>query len=144
MDSKSPRLKLLVVEDNLAYQELYEELFGVDFDVSLTKNKEEALSFLRRQVPDIALIDMRLVASERDNTDGLDVAQFIRDLDLETTIIVKSGFPTQSPEIAARLEALEPFATLDKSAENQARRLVEVMSQAAKERNLEHISAYDV
>jgi ActR/RegA family two-component response regulator len=89
------------------------------------------LAVLRNQSFDIALVDMRLKADERGNTDGLDVAQFIRDMGYSTQIILKSGFPTETSEIEKKLEILKLFAVLDKAAEGQVRQLSETVAQAA-------------
>ncbi len=131
MSTTMERLKVLIVEDNPAFQELYEEILEADYNLEAAKNKEEAFAYVRRNEPDIALVDMRLEAKERGNTDGLDVAQLIRDLGYKTEIILKSGFPTETPQITARLERLNIFAVLEKSANDQVRELVDAIAKAS-------------
>ena len=130
MSSIDRRLKLLIVEDNPSYQELYEEILKAEYDFDITGNREEAIEYIKNQEPDIAIIDMRLKADERGNADGLDIAQFIRDLGAQTVLILKSGFPTETPEISARFEKMNVFRVLDKSAENQLEQLINAISDA--------------
>ena len=131
MSSTARCPKLIIVEDNPAIQKIYKEIFEADYDLQVAGNKEDALAILRKQGFDVALVDMRLKADERGNIDGLDVAQFIRDMGYSTEIILKSGFPTETPEIEARIKKLKPFAVLDKAAEGQVRQLLETVAQAA-------------
>lgn len=131
MSSIAKRPKLFIVEDDAAYQEIYQEMFRPNYDLHIAGNREDALAVLRKQGFDVALIDMRLKADERGNTDGLGVAQFIRDMGYSTEIILKSGFPIETPEIDARIKKLKPFAVLDKAAEGQVRQLLETVAQAA-------------
>jgi len=131
MDRSFKRLKLLIIEDNQSYQELYKEILGDKYDIDIAGNKEEALAKVKAQAPDIALVDMRLVFNERGNQDGLDVAQSIRDLGYNTAIILKSGFPTETPEIAKRIESLKVYKVLDKNAQNAVQELVESVNSAA-------------
>ena len=65
------------------------------------------------------------------NVEGLDVAQRIRDLEHPTEIVLKSGFPAETPEIVRRLKALNLFAILDKSAQTQAQELLDTIRKAA-------------
>lgn len=131
MSNTAQRLRMLIVEDNPAYQELYREILETEYDLDIISNREEAIAYLRAKEPDIAIIDIRLKADERGNTDGLDIAQFIHDLGYRTILILKSGFPTETPEITARLEKINVFRTLDKSADNQIQQLINAISEAA-------------
>jgi CheY-like chemotaxis protein len=133
MSKNGDRLKVLVIEDELSHQELYEEVLADEYNLTIVATKEEAATHVREQSFDIALVDMRLVSNARGNRDGLEVAQLIRDLGHQTIIIVKSGFPTETPEVTAWLKKLEIFATLDKSAENPMKELMDTMAKAAAE-----------
>ncbi len=131
-DSKRPRV--LIVEDNSSYREMYEEILKANFNLEIVGSKEDAFACLHEQTFDVALVDMRLKANEEGNTDGLDVIQFIRDLNHPTVIILKSGYPTdETPKVKERLDKLAPFAVLDKSTENQVQQLKDAVSRAAAE-----------
>lgn len=131
MSNTNQKTKILVVEDNPSFQEIYEEILGTDYHLEIVESKEKATEFLRNQMPDIALIDMRLKADERGNTDGLEIAQFVRDLGYKTILILKSGFPTETSEITARIEKLDVFKVLDKNAEDQLKQLISAVTEAS-------------
>lgn len=131
MSEAEYRPTVLVIEDELSHQELYAEVLADDYQVTLAGDKAEAAARVREQAFDIALVDMRLGSHERGNRDGLEAAQLIRDLGQQTIIIVKSGFPMETPEVIAWLKKLEVFAVLDKSAENPMKELMQTMGQAA-------------
>ena len=116
------KLTILVVEDNPAYQELYRETLGDDYNLLAFGTKQAAFSYLEDHIPDIALVDVRLVADQRGNEDGLEVVRRIQNLGLKTPIILKSGFPTPDVNV---------FAILDKSADTQVKELQEVVDRAA-------------
>ena len=126
MNNMARRPKLLIVEDDSTIQDIYQEVFEVDYDLQIAGNKENALTALRNQVFDVAVVDMRL-EDEPENKDGLVVVQFIRELGYAIPVILKSAYPTEVPDI----ERLGLFATLDKTAEGQIRQLQEVVARAA-------------
>ncbi len=128
MNNAAQRPRVLSVDDNPIYQELHEEILGAKYDLSFAEGKKEAIGLVREQVFGVALLDLRLQANERGNTDGLDVAEFIRDMALPTAIIVISGFPTETDEIAARMERLELAAVLDKGEYGYADKLRDAVS----------------
>ncbi len=131
MSETTTRHSILIVEDSLAYQELYEEVFEDDYEVTIVDNKIDATRLLRERQFDLALIDMRLKENEPENVDGLDVAELIRDLDLPMAMILKSGFPTdESKRVVTRMEKLNFFAVMDKSASNQAQKLITAVAKA--------------
>lgn len=123
--------RILIVEDDPSFQEIYEEILGEEYALHIAANKELAIESVRNQVFDLAIIDMRLKAHEKDNVDGLIVARFIRDLNILMPIILKSGFPTGTPEVNQQMAELKLFAILDKSTEGQVKELRAVVAQAA-------------
>ncbi len=131
MGTTVKRLKILIIEDNPAFQELYEEILEADYALEAAENKEEAFACVRKEEPDIALVDMRLEAKEKGNRDGLEVVQLIRDLGYKTEIILKSGFPTETSESTTRMERLNILAVLDKSADDQVQELMDAIAKAA-------------
>jgi len=122
-----PRPRVLVVEDSESYQELYAEILA-DFDVTIVGSKEAALA-IADQLFDVAVIDMRL-KEIRDNVEGLDVAEHLRLVAPSTKVILKSGYPLQTAEIAERIKQLNLDGVLDKSADYQARTLRDAIRKA--------------
>jgi DNA-binding NtrC family response regulator len=122
------RASILVVEDSPAYQELYREVLEMDYDLQIVGSGEEARACLLERRYDVLLVDMRLKAEERGNTDGLDVAEFAHDLDPSVAIVLKSGYPTETSEIVHRLERIRA-QVLAKSTRNQVRELLDTVSQ---------------
>jgi CheY-like chemotaxis protein len=131
MSNASKRIRILIVEDNPSFQEIYEEILGANYHLEIVDDKEKAVSFLRGQIPDVAIIDMRLKSDERGNVDGLEIGQFIRDLGYKTIVILKSGFPTESQEITTRIKKLGIFRVLDKNADDQLNQLINAISDAS-------------
>jgi CheY-like chemotaxis protein len=134
-----PRPRVLVVEDSESYQELYTEILSDDFDVTIVGSKEEALA-LADQLFDVAVIDMRL-KEVRDNVEGLDVAEHLRWVASSTRVILKSGYPLQTAEIAERIKQLNPDGVLDKSADNQAKTLRDAIWKALQNTEPNDLSA---
>jgi CheY-like chemotaxis protein len=126
-------IKMLIIEDNISFQEIYEELLGEEYDLDIIGNKKQAIEKVSSRIYDIAIVDMRLVPNERVNQDGLEIAQVIRNMGYRTIIIIKSGFPIESLDVRTRLNKLDVFAVLDKSADNAKKELLDVIKGAVKE-----------
>lgn len=59
MDKK--KLKLLIVEDDTFLANMYKTKFGLEgYTVSLAESGEEALKMLRKEMPDLVLLDVLL------------------------------------------------------------------------------------
>lgn len=122
--------RLLIVEDNLDYQELYQDVLAEEYILSFAADIESALALIAAQRFDIALVDVRLREQEAENRDGLLVAEAIRAEGHPTAILLISGFPLEG-QLAPRIEALELFAFLDKSAAGQLQELKMLLAWAA-------------
>lgn len=120
MSTKQSKTKILVVEDETSYKELYEEILSHQYRLSFASSLDEAKKTITEFQPVIVLIDMRL-RNIRDNTDGLELAEFIHLLNTGIIAILKSGFPLQSQEIQERVKKANVFAVLDKSSEEQVK-----------------------
>ena len=87
----SDQIKILVVEDDLSWQENYEEAFSAQgYAVKVADNKAAALELLERQFFHVAVVDLKL-GPEPTNREGRDVLQRIWELD-ETLAVVSSGY----------------------------------------------------
>ncbi|RIK31938.1 MAG: hypothetical protein DCC56_07090 [Anaerolineae bacterium] len=132
MIAKQSKTKILIVEDETSYKELYEEILSHDYRLSFAPNLTGAKNAIAEFQPTIALIDMRL-QNVRDNTDGLELAEFIHVLNAGIITILKSGFPFQSQEIQERIRKANVFAVLDKSSDEQVKELLSTIKQAETE-----------
>lgn len=75
---------ILLVEDSISLAELYaEELRKEDLPVSHVETGEEALAAIRREVPDVVLLDLGLP-----DMDGLDILKLIDSEQIPTTVII--------------------------------------------------------
>ena len=124
--------RILIVEDSVTFQEIYLEILGADYSVTIVDDKHTALAQLRTHLFDVALIDMRLREGDGDNTDGLDIAAFVRAHCPATAMILKSGFVTvaDASSYRERIERLNFFAVLDKTEEGQIQVLRETVARA--------------
>ena len=85
------KVKILVVEDDLSWQENYEEAFSAQgYAVKVAGNKSAALELLEREFFHVAVVDLKL-GPEPTNREGRDVLQRIWELD-ETLAVVSSGY----------------------------------------------------
>ena len=83
----SPKLKLLIVEDEADTCTAVQSFFGKrDFAVSTTGSGIEALSMIRAGKPDIVLLDIAL-----SDLNGVDVLKKLREHDQATKVIVITG-----------------------------------------------------
>ena len=129
------RPRILIVEDSITFQEIYQEILGADYAVTIAEDKQSAEAQLRTHPFDVALIDMRLREGDSDNTDGLDIAAFVRTHCPTTVMILKSGFVTvaEASGFRERIESLGFFAVLDKTEEGQIQVLRETVARAVAE-----------
>lgn len=89
MDNKP---QILVVEDDIAWQENYREaLESRDYEVQVVGDKESALNLLNRRFFHAAVIDLKL-SEDANNRDGLDILRRIWSLDEGTRAVVGSGY----------------------------------------------------
>jgi DNA-binding NtrC family response regulator len=101
------RRRLLVVDDDPKIRELFTDFFKDRFDIDSAANGEDGLAAMRRQRPDLVLLDINMPGIS-----GLDVLKDIKRLDQRLPVIMV----TANTEIAAAEEALKSgaFAYLPK------------------------------
>jgi CheY-like chemotaxis protein len=146
MSNARTQPRLLIVEDNPAYHEIYLQALGRDYELVIAREKEQAKTILRSEMFKVAIIDVRLVEDDKDNRDGLEVAEYMRN-DLghaETRIILITGFPRvdhpsappsvgqdkDSVSIERRLEVIECFAVMDKDSDSPIKTLLKHVAEA--------------
>jgi two-component system NtrC family response regulator len=84
------RQKLLIVEDDLGLQKQLKWSYE-DFEVFCASNREEALTLLRAEEPDVVTLDLGLPPDPDGVTEGFAVLDEMLKLKPDTKIIVASG-----------------------------------------------------
>lgn len=105
---------ILVVEDNTAWQNIYEELLEeVGAQYTLAISYGEAHGLLRRTKFDVAVVDLKLISSiePRKNRDGFYLLRLTHQLNIPTIVVSALGQPQQ---IDQAYEQHKIFAFLDK------------------------------
>jgi len=86
-------LRVLVVEDEKSWQELYAEILSDEgFHVSKASTLEEARNILDYCFFHAAIVDLRLSKTDRNNRDGMEVLRHIMELSEGTGAVVMSGY----------------------------------------------------
>ncbi len=102
-------VKVLVVDDEPAYRDSLRLLMPCEgFEVETAANEREALDVSQRFAPDVLVVDWML----KDHTDGLDIAQGLRQRHPKMQVILITGYPTANLE--ARIRSLPATQLLTK------------------------------
>lgn len=105
---------ILVVEDNTAWQNIYEELLEeIGAQLTLAVSYGEAHGLLRRTKFDAAVVDLKLISSidPRKNRDGFYLLRLTHQLNIPTIVVSALAQPQQ---IDQAYEEHKIFAFLDK------------------------------
>jgi CheY-like chemotaxis protein len=105
------RKRFLVLDDDDNQREAYADDvrdFFTDSQVDTVGNKNDAITFLREKTYHAALLDIMLTDSP-DNTEGLDVLEFIRGLNEGTRVVMLSA----SERVDAPVRALRSRIAVD-------------------------------
>lgn len=94
MENDKARRRVLIVEDEPALRLHYERHFRNRYDLAFAANGAEALARLREQVPDIAILDMRLP-----DTDGVALLRQIRSSQPELPVIITTAYLSIEPQL---------------------------------------------
>lgn len=98
MNSQSPLIRVLIVEDHVFVRESLRQYLSAQPDIDVvadTEFGEEAIRIVEEQAPNVVLLDLVL---ERSQLSGLDVLQRIRELSPITRVVVLSAY--SSDELA--------------------------------------------
>jgi CheY-like chemotaxis protein len=90
--------RVLVVEDDMPWLEMFEELLReLGLEVVATNNYASAIELLDREYFHLVVADVRLVDEDKDNTEGLDILSFIDEIGLGDVVtkIVVTGYGTR-------------------------------------------------
>ncbi len=88
------RRRVLIVEDERALRVHYERHFSSRYDLVLAANGAEALARLAEDVPDIAILDMRLP-----DTDGVALLRAIRATHPDLPVIITTAYMSIEPQL---------------------------------------------
>ena len=92
-------MKILIVDDEPAYRDSLRLLMPCEgFEVQTAASAPEALELAEQFAPDVLVVDWML----KNQNDGLDVAQTLRQRYPAMQVIVITGYPTHSLETRLR------------------------------------------
>ena len=94
------RQKLLIVEDDLGLQKQLKWSYE-DFDVFCAANRDEAMTLLRLEAPDVVTLDLGLPPDPDGVTEGFAVLDEMLKLKPDTKIIVASGHGAKESALRA-------------------------------------------
>lgn len=116
------KLKILVVEDDLIYCEVIENILqNMGYEaVAIVDNSGEALRLFKAITPDLVLLDISI----RGNLDGISVAQKINEIKPTPLIFITSH---KEEELFTKAKQTFPFAYIYKDLdETQVQRAIEI------------------
>jgi DNA-binding response OmpR family regulator len=97
----SARRRVLIVDDEPLVLEILSEHFEIDYDVEIALNGVDALNAVRRQRPDVVLLDVKMPGMS-----GVEVLKAIKQLDDSIAVIMV----TANEQVAIAAEALKSGA----------------------------------
>lgn len=101
-------VKVLVIDDEPAYRESLRLLMPCEgFEVETAASAGEAFAVSARFQPDVLVVDWML----KDHTDGLEVAERMRQRQQDLRVIVITGYPTATLELRIRNTPCTQFLT---------------------------------
>ena len=95
------RRRVLIVDDEPLVLEILSEHFEIDYDVEIALNGVDALNAIRRQRPDVVLLDVKMPGMS-----GIEVLKAIKQLDDSIAVIMV----TANEQVALAAEALKSGA----------------------------------
>src|SRR5882762_8217107 len=81
--ANSARRRVLIVDDEPLVLEVLSEHFEIDYDVEIALNGVDALDAIRRQRPDVVLLDIKMPGMS-----GIEVLKAIQQLDESVAVIM--------------------------------------------------------
>ena len=100
--------RILIVDDLEDYLKSLRRALFMKWEVLCAKSLDEAISLLKEQDVDIALLDVRLSESDISNRDGITVLKWIRENRPTVKTVMMSGYrDTDAVDTAKDLGAVE-------------------------------------
>ncbi len=91
------KTRLLVIDDNKEFVNDFCLLLRKDFDCAYAYNSKEGLELIRKNNPDVVLLDLML----QDGTNGLEILKKIRDEDDELPVIIVTDYASIDTAVEA-------------------------------------------
>ena len=114
------KAKILIVDDeHLICKLLTRVLISEGYEVNATTDPEEGLSFLKKQVFDVMVTDLRM-----GKMDGLDLLVRARKIQPECDVVVMTGFATVETARSALTQGASDFITKPIDIENELKPLL--------------------
>ncbi len=139
--------KILVIDDERGVREVLTEYLEKEgYKVTAVENGGEALSHVKREAYDLAILDLKLPDME-----GTEVLRGIRRFDSEVKVVVLTGYPSiKTAAETAKSQALDYLtkpvdieelgkivdSTIGPGADKETRKLVEIIDLGTKIKNL--------
>ena len=93
MEKPNPKARVLIAEDQEHVREALAMLLrGDGYEVELCSSPQEAVSTARRQMPEIALLDMNYQRDSTSGIEGLELIECLRKLESTLPIIALTGW----------------------------------------------------
>ena len=90
--ANSARRRVLIVDDEPLVSEVLSEHFEIDYDVEIALNGVHALDAIRRQRPDVVLLDIKMPGMS-----GIEVLKAIQQLDESVAVIMVTANEQVAP-----------------------------------------------
>lgn len=84
--------KILIVDDEEVYLRSLEFILRKHYDVYLASSYNESIQILSNHLVDLALLDVRLSKTDSQNTQGLDILEWIGKSGLNMAVFVMSAY----------------------------------------------------
>ncbi len=93
MQNNTPKGKILVIDDQIGWRELLEDILSEDgYEIKTGTNLQEAIELLKTKTFDLATIDMRLVDASPYNIDGMRVLKEAKKQQSAIKAIILTGY----------------------------------------------------
>lgn len=93
---------VLIVEDQPNWQELIKYLIlPMGYQCDTVGSKNDAKNLLTKQIYKLAIVDIRLVEDDFFNQDGIEIICWLDSTNINTKVIVLSGWSTKEHTITA-------------------------------------------
>jgi len=127
------KARILIVEDTPAMAEMYAAfLDGVDCSLACVETGREALAAIRRDLPDLALLDVQLP-----DMSGIEILKTLREEQLPTAAIVMTAYGSVNLAVEAMREGARDFLAKPFAKERLVVTVKNVLSHASLERMVE-------
>ncbi|MDD2600512.1 MAG: response regulator [Kiritimatiellae bacterium] len=86
------RKKILILDDQEVYLRSLEFVLRRHYDVCSASSYDESILILKNHTVDIALLDVRLSETDAQNTQGLDILEWIMKSNTDTAVFMMSAY----------------------------------------------------